>query len=224
MARTSEPEASRSIERVPHPCSLPTCTLSQLPRPQSWGSKCLWLSAPLSEYLAQVVNHRVREADVTLASDHRAQLQAQEAVCRQAPQDRAQGSGAQAIVGQGQCLQALGVYMKARTSIRFLPVPRPWPRAPVTLGRLSLSPRFYVLGNGVSAQGLTLGRGQHQTPELSFFPPLVGTRPVPTHARVAPRLVHPHMVGQGWVGALRLPPKSQPLLPSAALPALSPTS
>ena len=179
---------------------------------------------PLNEYLAQVVNHRVREAEVTLASGHRAQLQAQEAVCRQAPQDLAQSSGAQAIVGQGQCLQALGVYMKARTSIRFLPVPRPWPRAPVTLGRLSLSPRFYVLGNGVSAQGLTLGRGQHQTPELSFFPPLLGTRPVPTHARVAPRLVHPHMVGQGWVGALRLPPKSQPLLPTAALPALSPTS
>ena len=56
---------------------------------------------PLNEYLAQVANHRLREAEVTLASGHRAQLQAQEAVCRHAPQDLAQSSGAQAIVGQG---------------------------------------------------------------------------------------------------------------------------
>ena len=114
---------------------------------------------PLNEYLAQVANHRLREAEVTLASGHRAQLQAQEAVCRHAPQDLAQSSGAQAIVGQGQCLQALGVYMKARTSIRFLPAPRPWPRAPVTLGRLSLSPRFYALGSGVSSSGSHAGEG-----------------------------------------------------------------
>lgn len=92
---------------------------------------------------------------------------------RQAPQDLGQGSGAQAIVGQGQCLQALGVYMEARTSIRFLPAPRPGPRAPVTLGRPSLSRGSVHWETGSPARGLR-GGGAAQAHELSLLPPLWG--------------------------------------------------
>lgn len=91
---------------------------------------------------------------------------------RQAPQDLGQGSGAQAVVGQGQCLQALGVYMEARTSIRFLPAPRPGPssRDP---RRLSLSRGSVRWEMGSPARGLR-GGGAAQAHELGLLPPLWG--------------------------------------------------
>ena len=70
---------------------------------------CRQLQVPQAQPLRIRQLTRVHEAWVTLASSHSTQLQMQEAVGWQAAQGLGQGSGAQAIVGQSQCLQALGV-------------------------------------------------------------------------------------------------------------------
>lgn len=107
----------------------------------------------MTAYLGQVADHGLREAWVTLAGGHRAQLQAQEGAGWQALQGLGQGGGTQAVVGQGQCLQALGAYTKGQNLCqpRVPPPPAlphsPGPRTLVTLGKPSSSLRFGVQGN-----------------------------------------------------------------------------
>lgn len=61
----------------------------------------------LSPYLGQVPNHRLHEAQVSLAGYDRAKLQAQEGMGWQVLQEPGEGSGAQGIERQGQGPQAL---------------------------------------------------------------------------------------------------------------------